>query len=154
MSARGSKFWRRKEGWQEPERGRVRSRGWGSSGLPEAGGPPPVPDTELVGRDLESAHPAKPPHSPRFPSRDPAALHNKTQFQGRDDHRRPDVWCLGPVRGSLQQPSGSRPSLYRGDSSPERGRGLPKVTQQVGAELGPPHGHWVLIVFTGIQALS
>ena len=67
MSARGSKFWRRKEGWQEPERGRVRSRGWGSSGLPEAGGPPPVPDTELVGRDLGSAHLAEPLHSPRFP---------------------------------------------------------------------------------------
>ena len=66
MSARGSKFWRRKGGRSLREGG-LRSRGWGSSGLPEAGGPPPMPDTEPAGRNLESASLEEPRNSPRFP---------------------------------------------------------------------------------------
>lgn len=104
MSARGSKFWRRKEGWQEPERGRGEEPRVGQLRPPRGGGPPPAPDTELAGRDLESANLEEPPNSPRFPLLGPYSSSQQDPVSGKGRSQAADVWCLRPIRGSLQQP--------------------------------------------------
>lgn len=69
---------------------------------------------------------------PHHPHQDPAALRTGTGSRGRHGHRLPKMSCLigfglNPTRRGLQRPSGSRPSLYRGDTSRERGSGVIQV---------------------------